>query len=467
MGRTVPTACPEPPPRNDTDPVPELSLLTVAGKLGDVSDIVFQLLHSGTLCSRVDYIEVDASAGLASTEQALEMQGVLPGLGGGDGRPRLGPELVQSLRRAREDVLCRLKEYIVTDTDGLVSEQSVVQTHSGTQSRDALESVVYAVACEAERLVRRVPAFARTWASILPERKLVIFTDRSHNITRASLPRPLPIMPVKPGEGQTFRGLVHLGRVYHGWEKMLGRDDEANWLAVVDDDTFIFPENVVQTLARFDHEANVLLGSMQVATVDVGHDGGETPFSRGVWERVNASCILGKDCGETLCESCPPIPHASAVFLSRGLVETLQPFLGACQRDLKPMCDDCGVERLYACIHSHVADVESVSLRGVHPRPWRGEPREATLEESDDVWPLSFHGFEADGGKHSSTGSLRGDYEELWNLREVARRRSARMEGSPLVGMRDVAEAIECLGLRRWVGGQCVGFEELTAPLEL
>lgn len=285
-----------------------------------------------------------------------------------------------------------------------------------------------------------------------------------------------PTGPDVPDEQwpERMQSWSHLVRLRLAWDGALRDDPSIRWLALVDDDTFVYTDAAAAALAAWNDKLPLWGGSGEIVRVDNGDAGplasrlraihlasggvpcampGEPAYARtrahvSRWGRSGGGGEGGgrdsppRRCSDTFCKGCPPIPQGGTIFLSRALVAALRPSIEACEAATRHLCARCGSQRLYACVTAAVPGARSVLLRGVHRSPWRREPKQRGLPV------LSFHGFEQGRGRYTATGSLVGDFERLWALR-------GRVGGGGLT-MGDVADDINCRRGGHWLGGHCV-----------
>ncbi|KAJ8903222.1 hypothetical protein NDN08_004332 [Rhodosorus marinus] len=140
------------------------------------------------------------------------------------------------------------------------------------------------------------------------------------------------------------------------------------------------------------------------------------------------------------------------IVVSRALVQRLRPHIEKCERDTQDLCDHCGSQRLYFCVHEHAKEAKTSNLRGVYRTPWIGEKHTTSTEWHG--YPLSLHGMKSTNPKlHHATVSL--DFNELYDLALRARRRSAADAGEPYVLIEDLHFEITCKGMGYFRHGKC------------
>mmetsp|Transcript_10223 Transcript_10223/g.25688 ORF Transcript_10223/g.25688 Transcript_10223/m.25688 type:complete len:270 (-) Transcript_10223:226-1035(-) len=263
----------------------------------------------------------------------------------------------------------------------------------------------------------------------------------------------------------------HLVRVRHAWDEHMKDNPEIEWLALVDDDTFVFPDTVQWYLSRYKSADLVWGGLLEYVRVDNGDAGNFAKWLREYLHMNGADCTLPdeepkkdiKNCSDTMCIKCPPIPQGAAIFLSRALVETLRPHTEDCETMTQTLCKRCGSQRLYMCIHRHAKSVKTEFFRGIHRNPMHLEEKHHEFSDRSGL-PLTWHGFGQVNSTYSHTRSFYGDFLELWRLSHKARVmfESGERE-TPFVHDMDVANRVMCNGLGVWRinDGRCTPVEDL------
>lgn len=272
----------------------------------------------------------------------------------------------------------------------------------------------------------------------------------------------------------------HLVRLRDAWDTRLAADASVDWLALVDDDTYVFDGGLRDALAASaaDPAAELLWGgALEAPRVDNGGGGpfaahlravhGAATTGTAVAGEEQPPCLLPGDdgyltpaeeaatspsvaatsrmCRHTFCPTCAPLPQGAAVVLSRALVAALRPHVEACEAATAGLCAACGSQRLYLCIQyvSGLAGrVRTVGLPGVERAPWKRAPR------GGDAPVVSFHAFEHRFRLDSATGSLPGD---MAQLAAVADRVAATRGADARVTYQDVADEVACRGAGTYV----------------
>lgn len=374
--------------------------------------------------------------------------------------------------------------------------------------------IAYAVLAGAPTFSARIPAAARTWMAAVPVGDVTVYTNGSPRVGGMRSPgsprsprspgspgslrsSQLPRSPRSPAVARTIPQRVrvvapsrptdeahpgrmgswsHLVRLRDAWDTRLAGDASVDWLALVDDDTYVFDGGLRDALAATgaDPKSELLWGgALEAPRVDNGDDGTYATNLRNVHAAATGvaggelPCLLPGDdgyltraeeaatsptvattfrmCRDTFCPTCAPLPQGAAVVLSRALVAALRPHVETCEAATAGMCEACGSQRLYMCIRyvSGLADqVRTVALPGVERAPWKRSPR------GGDAPVISFHAFEHRFRLDSATGSLAGD---MAQLAAVADRVAAARGSDARVTYQDVADEVACRGAGTYV----------------
>jgi len=355
-------------------------------------------------------------------------------------------------------------------------------------------SVFYAVLAGPPTFRSRVGAATATWARGAPRDRLTFYTTpalaAADRAVAGGLPvvlgHPSPPAPGAPGEQwpERMQSWSHLVRLRLAWDGGMRDDPTIRWLALVDDDTFVYTDAAAAALGAWNDKLPLWGGSGEIVRVDNGDAGtlamrlrathlasggepcalpSEPEYERarahgGLWAAAAAAAAARgggggggggapppppKRCSDTFCKGCASIPQGGTVFLSRALVSALRPSVEACEAATRNLCARCGSQRLYACVTGAVGGARSAMLRGVHRSPWRREAKERAVPV------VSFHGFEHARGRYTASGTLGGDFARLWALRRPVE------AGGVTVG--DVADDIKCRRGGHWDGAACRG----------
>lgn len=425
------------------------------------------------LCQRVDYVMVNVAVGVSTDTMSA---------------------LAVLATAINADHACRT--HVVLKPDGATASRSTGAPVAGGGAsadsggaREALpppppqnlsRSVFYAVLAGPPTFRSRVAGATATWAAGAPPDRITFYTAAAFDPADRAVARGLPVVvaaptpPDRPGVPdeqwpERMQSWSHLVRLRLAWDGALRDDPSIRWLALVDDDTFVYTDAAATALAAWNDKLPLWGGSGEIVRVDNGDAGplasrlrathlaaggtpcampGEPAYARthphgSLW---GGSSKGGRDapprrCSDTFCKGCAPIPQGGTIFLSRALVAAIRPSIEACEAATRHLCGRCGSQRLYACVTGAVPGARSAMLRGVHRSPWRREPKQRALPV------LSFHGFEHARGRYTATGSLEGDFARLWALRRP---------GGEGVTMGDVADDVNCRRGGHWLGGHCV-----------
>lgn len=387
--------------------------------------------------------------------------------------------LVDIAREVNAKSNCRTMVYVI-DNNGkkifppLVSERGVF----------------YSILAGYPTFDERISAQTSSWMTAVPMDRVGIYTNIKRNADELQAARgrttivTKPHLPQREGQLDMMQSWSHLVRVRETWDRFMKDDPSIKWLALVDDDTFVFPGGFREYLSGLDPRRLVWGGSGEQARIDNG-DHGEFAYwlrnlSRahggkhcymphediparlrgvnikyGVSDVMNGrrvAKIVSHMCGDTFCRrGCPAVPQGATIFLSRALVEALRPMVEKCEEHTLSLCKNCGSQRLYMCVNRFVSGGATLMTRGVCRAPWKLERR--------DGWPfaITYHGFTKYRGLALSTGSIQGDMEELWQLgKAIEERTKAGYLEHYYVPMQQVADLIGCRGQGTYVKGSCM-----------
>lgn len=349
--------------------------------------------------------------------------------------------------------------------------------------------VFYGILAGEPTFNERISAQTATWMTAVPKDRLTIFTNAERNQQDMAAAREHDVAVVRPyrPEIESHLSLMqswsHLVRTREAWDRSMRDNPEIKWLALVDDDTFVFPGGLRQYLSSFDHRILLWGGSGEQARIDNGDTGQFAFWLRRIhlkyggkhcymkneniprhlqgthYEYVTSDVMNGRRiakkvshmCEDTFClRGCPAVPQGAAIVLSRTLVEALRPHIEKCERDTSMLCRNCGSQRLFMCVNRYTRKPRTILTRGICRSPWKLEHREH--------WPfaLTYHGFNRYHGMTRSTHSLAEDMRELWALgraQEDAVRRG--FEASYFVPIQRVADQIACRMKGTYQGGLC------------
>lgn len=352
-------------------------------------------------------------------------------------------------------------------------------------------NILYAILAGQPTFNERVHAQTATWMTSVPEDRSIIYTNvkRENNDLVAANGRTVAVVhPHRPELEQhlsMMQSWSHLVRTRESWDRIMSQDESIQWLALVDDDTFVFPGGIREYLSSFDHRTLVWGGSGEMARIDNGDAGKFANWLRQIHEKNGgAHCYLRTEqvpkhlsgshveyvpsevmngrkvvhkvshmCHDTFCKmGCPAVPQGAAIFVSRALVKALRPFVEECERDTANLCKNCGSQRLYMCVNRYTNMSRTLLSRGVCRSPWKLEHRERF------PFALTFHGFNRYHGMTRSTKSFFGDMQELWTLgKQVEEEVDNGQRASYLIPMPHIANLIACHNKGRFEKGMCIG----------
>lgn len=358
--------------------------------------------------------------------------------------------------------------------------------------------VFYAILAGQPTFDERISAQTQSWMTSVPQDRLTIFTNKPRNSEEMKAARGRETVVTQPHDPKLEKRLPlmqswsHLVRVRESWDRTMKDNEDIKWLALVDDDTFVFPGGMREYLSKFDHRVRIWGGSGEQARIDNGdggkfgnwlrdlnskHGGRHCYFpsedipkgKRGshveyrISEVLNGRRVAQKVshmCGDMFCRmGCPAVPQGAAIVLSRALVEELRPHIEECERDTSNLCKNCGSQRLYMCVNRYASEARTLLTRGICRAPWKLEHREKF------PFVLTFHGFNRYHGMALSTDSLHGDMMELWQLgKRYEESVNHGVRSSYLIPMQDVANLIGCHGQGRYHGGECITPEGIKIP---
>lgn len=351
------------------------------------------------------------------------------------------------------------------------------------------KEVFYAILAGQPTFDERIAAQTESWMTAVPNDRLTIFTNIARNedeLKAAKGRETVVVQPHRPELEKTLsmmQSWSHLVRLRESWDRAMKDNPEIKWLALVDDDTFVFPGGLREYLSKFDSRVPFWGGSGEQARIDNGDSGKfanwlrntskahgakhcyfeneEVPKSlQGSKVEYGRSDVLNGQkvarkvshmCSDTFCrKGCPAVPQGAAIMVSRALVEAVRPHVEECEKDTAGLCKSCGSQRLYMCVNRYTKEARTLLTRGICRAPWKLEHRESF------PFALTFHGFNRYRGRFSSTKSLHGDMRELWQLgKTVEERARIGLEDSYLVSMQAVANMIGCHGQGKYIKGRC------------
>lgn len=365
----------------------------------------------------------------------------------------------------------------------------VIDESGKTVAPDMLSerAVFYAILAGQPTFNERIAAQTDTWMRNVPKDRVTIFTNerRSKTDMRAALDRDVAVVQPNVPSLEQYLSLMqswsHLVRTRESWDRAMKKDASIKWLALVDDDTFVFPGAMREYLSSFDHRRRVWGGSGEQARIDNGDGGKFANWLRNIHVKHGGRhCYLRNEtvpvklegyiqqvtrngkkesrkishmCHDTFCKiGCPAVPQGAAIFVSRALVEAVRPYIEECERDTSKLCKNCGSQRLFMCVNEYTRGASTLLMRGICRSPWKVEHREKF------PFALTFHGFNRYDRRALSTDSLHGDMDELWKHGKAIQDDVDRGEQSSyLVPMAGVADLIACQGKGGYDKGWCHG----------
>lgn len=436
-------------------------VVRVSGSLPELYAHMDALSTSGILCDRVDRLILnvtddvrDVRVPLPYSPSAHKFHAAL----GLPGLKALANDLDSSAR-------CRTRLFVLNEEGSLAVPSPLEES-----------AVFYSILAGAPTFNERVTAQADTWMRSVPINRVAVFTNMERIGRETTAARGRPIVVVEPNKPSLEKHLAwmqswsHLVRVRATWDRYMRDDPDIKWLALVDDDTFVFPAGMREYLTMLDSRVPVWGGSGEQARIDNGDHGefshwlrnasvshggphcylmtepvpehlrgSHMEFGRSkVMNGRNTAKKVSHMCHDTFCKrGCPSVPQGAAIVLSRTLVERLRPSIESCEAATSTLCDRCGSQRLYMCVNRFVRESRTLLTRGICRASWKLEHRR------NFPIALTFHAFTRNRRLSSMTGSMHGDMAQLWQLGEEYERRGL-WQGT--VPMPEVADLLGCNG---------------------
>jgi hypothetical protein len=443
-----------------------------------ISGIVEEILHyfdaldsSGVLCDRIDRLVLNITSDVRDIMHPPHARA--PSALASSSAPDLA-RLVELAKGYEARAACRTRLFI-TDTDGVMIAPLPIKP----------EAVFYAVLAGAPTFNKRVDAQTGSWMQGVPLNRVALFTNVERTPEDSIAARGRDVVVAQPHDPSLEKALVkmqswsHLVRLRESWDRFMRDDPSIKWLALVDDDTFVFPAGMREYLTMLDPRLPVWGGSAEQARIDngdhgefalwlrnlsVAHGGDhcymaneEVPTDmQGVRvEILNSSVMNGRKiskkvshmCHDNFCrKGCPAVPQGATIVVSRAMVEAIRPAVELCEAATSSLCERCGSQRLFMCVNRYVANPRTIMTRGVCRSTWKMEHRDNFLHA------LSYHAFDRYGHRSLSTNSIHDDMAELWNLGKV-------LEGSDIkpwhqtVPMQAIGDLLGCGGSARYIKG--------------
>ncbi|CAN8075882.1 unnamed protein product [Agarophyton chilense] len=485
--------------------VPKMNLAKGNGNLGTVilrfNALTFQEMYwylellealepAGVLCKKIDRLVLSFErADLDKNPEASDLEDrdvvrdwdhLIPPTRS----PKLDPNNgLEGIKELAEEISnrngCRTVVYVF--------DQSGNKVHPPVLSE---RQVYYAILAGQPTFDERVGAQTETWMTAVPQDRLTIFTNAPRNEDEMKAARGRQVAVVQPNKPELEQRLSlmqswsHLVRVRESWDRALKHDPEIKWLALVDDDTFVFPGGLREYLTMFDHRMKFWGGSGEQARIDNGDSGMFANWLRdankkfgghhcymknedipkqfqgkhveyGISQILNGRKVMRKVshmCEDAFCSmGCPAVPQGAAIFLSRALVEALRPHIEQCELDTTSLCKNCGSQRLYMCVNRYAGPARTLLMRGICRAPWKLEHR------LNFPFALTYHGFNRYRGAFLSSGSLRDDMVELWQLgKSVEDSVKYGYSQSYLIEMQKICDLLGCRNQGTYVKGECI-----------
>lgn len=445
----------------------------IAGAVEELFSYLQLLDDSGVLCDRIDRLALHVTKFRVNGPD--DPQHVHPAI-----EPQLQipmSELVRYALTIERREACRARVFVMDDERQLLSPK--VLDSSG---------ILYAVLAGAPTFNDRISAQTDSWMQGVPRNRIAIYTNvprEPQDLTAARGHNVFVVQPTKPELEKRLTWMQswsHLVRLKESWDRFMRNDSSIKWLALVDDDTFVFPAGMREYLTMFDSRKLLWGGSGEQVRIDNGDHGEFAYWLRNLTTAHGSSkCYLPEEdipesvkllqaqrslrkgkkrrkfppsamCRDTFCpRGCPAVPQGAAIVVSRALVEKLRPVVEQCEEATASLCERCGSQRLYMCVNRFVENAKTIFTRGICRSPWKIEHR--------DMYPyaLTFHAFDKLGRGSLSTDSIHGDMQQLW---KIGSQYEVREPWHGTVPMQEVANLVQCGGTKQYVKGlrKCVPF---------
>jgi len=336
--------------------------------------------------------------------------------------------------------------------------------HSNVESKSS--PLLYLVLSGHKTMESRGPAVWSTWASVLSPKDVIFFTEKVDGVLvdiplqgllvanerllpNASVVVVRPAVPSLENNIDFFNAWSHLVRLRVGYDRILRKEEKQQqheWIVLVDDDTFLFPDRLEEYLKNFDgYREMIYMGFAEYVRIDNGDSGPLSELLREVHTKAgNEWCTLRGEsghgngtfpmCKDVFCKSCPWIPQGGFIVLSRRLVEHLRPHLEQCEMATRDVCSSCGSQRLYFCIQRFASESIFHPLLESDRSPWWRN------RKGGEERPISFHGFDQQiVGNFTIVPFV---FEKLFQLRAKCLDR--------MVTYQDIANELGCNGKGFW-----------------
>lgn len=436
-------------------------VLRISGCMAELYAHVDALVNSEVLCDRVDRLHLNLTGSVRDIEASLPYSPSAERF-----HPALGIRGLQTLASDLESLSrCRTRLFVTDEKGSLIVPMPLGK-----------EAVFYAILAGAPTFNERISAQTATWMRAVPRNRITIYTNVERSSDELQAARGRRVVVVKPHDPELEKHLVwmqswsHLVRVRETWDRYMKDEHSIKWLALVDDDTFVFPAGLREYLSMIDSRNPVWGGSGEQARIDNGDHGQfaywlrNTSVAKGgshcylstekvpehlrgshnevqVSNTMNGrkvSKVVSHMCHDTFCKrGCPSVPQGAAIVLSRELVKHLRPSIEKCESATSTLCDRCGSQRLYMCVNQFTSNARTLLTRGICRASWKLEHR------ANFPIALTFHAFMKNHRLSSMTGSMYGDMAQLWRIGVEYESRGP-WQGT--VPMSEIANALGCNG---------------------
>ncbi|KAA8497143.1 hypothetical protein FVE85_0872 [Porphyridium purpureum] len=374
------------------------------------------------------------------------------------------------------------------NTDSKITEVALSRVGFGVEGVGGVsDDILFTVLAGNSTFGRRVFAQADTFMRLLPPDNVLITTnvEQSESVLERleSLAGPIRVDVVSPARPELeprlhmMQSWSHLVRVRESWDLIMKDNPRIKWLALIDDDVFIFPSSFSELIRRrLTSEQPTWGGDLELIRIDNGDADGRyrLPLRKQYFEASGTWCHMQdepgnmtrelhaslteeyqkvhpymplpfteteaiKSCNRTFCRTgCNNIIQGGTIVLNRALVEQLRPHIEACEAETTNLCPRCGSQRLYFCIKSRLDPFPtSVWLKEVRRFPWK---KELIYEDNKKV--VSYHGFEMENKYWCR--NIHQEMRSLMELELMAEKKVTFGTGSGLVSQRKVGDKLAC-----------------------
>lgn len=436
-------------------------VVRISGSLPELYAHVDALFNSEVLCERVDRLVLNVTASVRDIGASLPYSPSAERF-----HAALGIRGLESLAGDLESLpTCRTRLYVTDEGCSLIVPMPLSK-----------EAVFYSILAGAPTFNERIAAQTASWMRAVPRNRIAIFTNVERSPEDLQAARGRRVVVVEPHDPKLEKHLTwmqswsHLVRVRETWDRYMKDDPSIKWLALVDDDTFVFPAGLQEYLSMIDSRNPVWGGSGEQARIDNGDHGRFAHWLRNLSVANGGShCYLSTEnvpehlrgshnevlvsntmngrkvtklvshmCQDTFCKrGCPSVPQGAAIMVSRELVKRLRPAIEECEAATSTLCDRCGSQRLYMCVNQYTSGARTLLTRGICRASWKLEHR------ANFPIALTFHAFMRNHRLSSMTGSMYGDMAQLWRIGEDY---ESRQPWQAMVPMSEVANTLGCNG---------------------